>query len=138
MAVDTTALSAAAAAAVLTAAWAAALAASPNPVEAVRIALSVAGTAATLSFLVVDVDPRAVNVAAAVVLPLYQALAAVAFSRSAVAAQAIINCNVLLVLLAAAARRGAAPPADVVAAAAAMVAAAAYIAHREPANAQYL
>jgi len=99
------------------------------PEESVRCALVVAGVASTVSFGVVDLDPRAVKsgLCAGITMVAYQGCLAVAFKAHPAAVQAIVNCNVLFTILYT--HGGAAPP-DVLLCGLCMAVCAGYVAWR--------
>jgi hypothetical protein len=111
-----------------TAVWASVLADAPCVAETVRCALVLAGVAAALSFGVVEFsEGHVASVAPGLVLVAYQCCLAAAFQQNAVATQAIVNCNTVILVLRA--MHVGTQPVDwtVVAASAVVVAATAYI-----------
>jgi len=88
-----------------TAAWSICTTASDCPFETLRRAFVVAGVASALSFLAVDAQIDRATLYAAPILVAYQAL----FVHAA--AQAIVNCNTVVILLVERAATQTAPPA---------------------------
>jgi hypothetical protein len=126
------------AAMVATAWWSLCLAQSTDVLETLRCSFVAAGVCAALSFTVVDYRPvndRAAAWGAAVTLPTYQALMAVALHNNVVVSQSLINCSCILILVYMAYVKGERVDADIAAAACVMAAAAMYIAYRLKANA---
>ena len=112
-----------------TAAWSICTTASDCPFETLRCAFVVAGVASALSFLAVDAQIDRATLHAAPILVAYQALFVHAATGRPAAAQAIVNCNTVVILLVEGAATQTAPPRAAVAAAIAMALAAACLTH---------